>query len=156
MKEFKPNSSIVIGVGICVDDLLEHIDRDALLSLMKEHNANPERFSKSDWDNFSNAADIISDITGRAIQDPAELFWLADKTTLTWDAISVKGETKGFLFYRPQMPWNYTETCPRSLKELHRIIINAVKRLCPGMEDNEIEELICDDLRLAQEHYWEE
>ena len=133
----------IIGIGICITDLEEDLDKERVALLLQEQLPEDENVRRivqtGDYDKLN----LDKYLHGRVFDNLADLFTYCDDT----DTLTYADNNGGycFLYYPPSMPWERGESDPDSREEVHRRIIRAVKKLTT-MPESKIAEMIDDAL----------
>ncbi len=142
---------IIQGVGIDTSKIRPYIDGEKLARFLYEYcDYNKKLCEVVEETNFGRDEDSVSILLTCSYElefdDLADLLTYCDDT----DSITCLDDGRGnsYFYYPPSMPWEYTKTEPRSLKEVHRRIIRAVKKIT-SLTDDEIDKMIDNDLYLA-------
>ena len=137
---------IIQGVGICADEIEEFINKEKLANkLLEQLPDDDELLSMVETKNYSKL-DIDDFLFGCPFDNIAEVLWHCDDTdSLTY---SDDGEGESYLYYPPSMPWHHTDTEPKSVEEVHKRIIDAVKKITT-LSDEEISKMIDDELYIV-------
>lgn len=134
---------VIEGVGVNVDKLLPHLNNRKCVDIILTYFPDDEDALK--WKTRRNLKDFdIRDfLYGEPFDNFADLFTYCDVTdTLTYGD---DGDGASYLYYPPTMPWRRNPNEPKSIEEVHKRIIDAVKTIT-DLTDAEIELLIDDDI----------
>ena len=134
----------VEGIGIDTDKISDRIDTRKLVEFLiaqlpdddelKEIYEKGEPFEDFDIDNY---------LYGNPYNCLAEIFADCDDTSqLTYND---NNESKDYVLFQKQYPWEYGENSPRSVQDVHGILIDAVMKIT-DMTPDEIEDVIDDDI----------
>ena len=148
---------VIEGIGMEVSNLYQHLDAkkvakvlhkqlpddEELSEIVKKGNYSQINLNPKIYDNDKvNLIDYVHDF----FNGMGDLLTFCDDSdVLTYSSDDEGGE---YLYYPPSMPWQMLDNEPRSLTEVHILIINAVQKLT-NLSITEIEELIDDDLQVV-------
>lgn len=126
---------MIEGVGVCVSDLRPCINADKFLNFLKEQRLDEPIPEDEDVESYID--DCIFDLDGIG-----STFCLCDKTgALTY---CDNGGGEDYLYYPPSMPWERDENEPKTLEEVHEILVNAIQCLT-DLTKEQIENDFIDD-----------
>ena len=123
------------GVGLNAEELKPYLNTQRCIDLYRKIYPDEEiNLSDADDEDFL-FRDMFDNI--------GDLLWCADESnTLSY---SCNGDGVWFFLYEPTFPWNRNENEPRTLQEAHKLLIDAVVRVC-DLDRTEVERMIDDDL----------
>lgn len=124
---------VIQGIGIPVSSIIGRIDAEKCIKVLTK--ILPDKEIETDSEKFH----IEDYLYGQPFYDMSELLWECDDSGLL--SYSSDGDGESYLYYAPKYPWEITNKDPRSIKEVHDIISNSVKKIC-NMTEEEIEERI--------------
>lgn len=145
------------GIGLKVSELYPYLDAKKVVNFLHKELPDDEEIDEivktGRYDRMNLDPNVcvdgkldIEDYVRGVYNGLADMFTMCDDTdVLTYSSDDEGGE---YMFYPPSMPWQMTDTEPKSLTEVHIRIINAVQKLT-NMTVAEIEELIDDDLQVV-------
>jgi len=134
---------IITGVGIDTDGLYPFIDKAKVAKLLLEQFTDDEELVQMVADGDYDGLDVDNFVDGEPFNCLADMFTFCDDTdSLTYGD---DGAGKSFLYYPPSLPWQRADNEPETLQEVHKRLIDAVKKLTT-LADSEIESMIDDDL----------
>lgn len=139
------NDYVIIGIGICMDEIKDRIDNRKMVEYLIEQLPDmAEELRKIlNSEELLAAFDIEDYMQSTPYYYVAEIFAsLDDSHWLCYDDAS--GGTE-YLYFRPVYPWQIDDACPRSIDEVHQLLISVISQLT-DMTAEEIEAVIDDDL----------
>lgn len=131
------NYWIVRGYGINASDISPSVvDKDKLISFLREKFPNEEIDDNLDVEDY---LDWFA--SGEYYDNLANLLCCCDDTGLL--AWAGNGDGDWYVLYMPIYPWQISESDPKTLEELQKIIVAAVQKVC-NLSEEEIIELMSD------------
>lgn len=123
------------GIGIRTDKLYPYLDTKKCIRELKKQL--PDETIRPD------GFDIDDYFYGNPFNDMGEfLYHLDDSDTMTYGD---NGDGEHYFYYPPNFPWAMGPNEPKTIEDVHRIIINAVMKIC-NVDEDVIERMIEDDL----------
>lgn len=135
---------MIQGVGIETDRIYDHIDKVKLAEFL--HRQLPDDHDISDMvaNRKFDDLDVGDFLYGEPFDNLGELLTHCDTTGML--TYSDDGSGYSYFYYPPSMPWERSKNEPKSIGEVHKLIIQAVRAIVSDLSDSEIDELIQDDL----------
>lgn len=134
---------LIEGIGIEAGKIEPFINKEKLAKLIIREIPDDESLIQMVKSNCYDALDVDDFLYGCPFDDLADLLTHCDDTdTITYGN---DGENGSYFYYPPSMPWHRKQNEPRTLEEVHRRIIKAVKTIT-DLSSKEIEKMIDDDL----------
>lgn len=123
------------GIGIDTDSIRKYLDKKKCIKFLRKQlpgeEINEEQFDLEDY------------LCASPFDSLGELLCCCDDTsTLTYVG---NGDGTYYFYYTPSYPWDRKENEPQSVKEVHKRIIAAVKKICT-VSTNELEKIINDEI----------
>lgn len=134
---------LIEGVGIETGKIEPFINKEKLAKLLIQQLPGEELLEEIIANENYDALDVDEFLYGNPFDNLADLLTHCDDT----DTITCgnDGENGSYFYYSPSMPWHRKQNEPRTLEEVHRRIIRAVKTIT-DLSSKEIEKMIDDDL----------
>lgn len=138
---------MIEGVGIDVDKIMPYLNHDKLLDLLAEQlpKDNDVLVLVKSRENTGKCPEFNIDdyLYGQPFDNFADLLTHCDDTdTITYGD---NGDGSCYFYYPPSMPWELREDDPKTIEEVHRRIITAVKKVS-DISEAELENMIDDEL----------
>lgn len=134
---------LIQGVGIDTAKIEPYLNRKSLMSLLSRELPGDEFVELMERCGDYNQLDINEFFYGEPFDNLGDLLCHCDKT----DSITYGEDGDGgvYFYYPPSMPWHHTANEPKTLQEVHKRIVDAVKAVTV-LSNEEIERMIDDDL----------
>ena len=131
---------VVEGIGLEVGKLWNYLSKEKCLAFLE--NECGYEFTDEEKKNFS-IDDEFEDFIDGKYMNVAEAFCACDETGFM--TFGDDGDGGCYFIYPPKYPWQCKENEPKSIDEVHKIIKDAVHKLC-DISDEELEYLIDNDI----------
>lgn len=140
------NCWLIEGIGINADDIIPYVNNKKLVKTLFDYYSNNDDLKNiiknESYTDFT-AEQLIEDYVFIFSNSLAEFLYLCDDTDFL--VFCSDGEGSTYLYYQPTMPWERADNEPKSVEEVHEIIINIVQKVT-DLSSQEIENLIDDEL----------
>lgn len=135
---------MIQGVGIETDRVYDHIDKAKLAEFLHQQLPDDNDISDMVANRQFDDLDVGDFLYGEPFDNLGELLTHCDPTDML--TYSDDGEGYSYFYYPPSMPWERRKNEPKSIGEVHQLIIQAVKTIVSDLSDAQIDALIQDDL----------
>lgn len=136
------------GVGIDISKIEEHLNKEKVIRFLLKDLSHEEDIVAELTDILSRGApydnfDIDDYLYGEPYNGIEEILYNCDDTsTLTYGD---NGDGGHYIYYARSYPWEHRDNEPNTIGDVHKILIDAVKKLT-NLNSLEIEDMIDDDI----------
>ena len=136
------------GIGIDISKIEEHLDKEKLIRFLLVDLAHEEDIVADLTDILNRGApyddfDIDDYLYGSPYDSIEEIIYNCDDTSML--TYGDDGDGGHFIYYARSYPWERKNGEPKSVDDVHKILIDAIKKLT-NLNSLEIEDIIDNDI----------